>query len=555
MVFQVHSLLSELSKPHQTILKTKQLHALISKTHLSLDPFFATKILRFYALNHDLCSARKLFDETPQRSVFLWNSIIRAYAQAHNFNDALSLFNKMLGTKTKPDNFTYACVIRACYENFDLDGIRIVHTRVILSGLGLDSICGSALVTGYSKLCLVDEASKLFYRIPEKDLVLWNSMVSGYGNRGLSNKGLMLFSWMRLMGQQPDGYTLVALISGLVDSGLLSVGQGIHGFCLKSGFDCSVHVGSSLVSLYSRFKCLDSANIVFSSLLQPDLVAWSSLITGYSQCGDYDKALFYFRKLNMEKGKRADPILISAVLAATAQSANERFGSEIHGYVVRHGFDSNVMVSSALIDMYSKCGIVSLGIRVFEIMPERSIISYNSLIWGLGLNGLTYQAFKMFDEMLVISLEPDESTFSALLSACCHAGLFDDGWEIFRRMIYEFSIQPTTEHYVYMVKLLGMAGELEEAYNFILCLPKPVDCGIWGALLSCCDTHGNSKLAEAISQQLVENEPKKSAYRVMLSNIYAVHGRWDAVQKLRDDIAGTRVRKFPALSWIESGNT
>ncbi|XWS17991.1 hypothetical protein CRYUN_Cryun32bG0003800 [Craigia yunnanensis] len=552
MVFQIHSLVSELSKPRQTILKTKQLHALISKTHLSLDPYFATKLVRFYAINHDLCSARNLFDETPQRSVFLWNSIVRAYAQAHNFNDALSLFNNMLGTKTKPDNFTYACITRACYENFDLDGMRIVHTRVILSGLGLDSICGSALVTGYSKLCLVDEACKVFCRIPEKDLVLWNSMVLGYGNCGLLNKGFELFSCMRHIGQQPDGYTLVALTVGLVDSGLLSVGQGIHGFCLKSGFDCTVHVGSSLVSLYSRFKCMDSANVVFSSLLQPDLVAWSSLITGYSQSGAYDKALFYFRKLNIEKDKKADPILISAVLVAAAQSANARFGSEIHGYVVRHGFESNVMVSSALIDMYSKCGFVSLGIRVFEIMPERNVISYNSLISGLGLNGLAYQAFKMFDEMLGVSLKPDDSTFSALLSACCHVGLLDDGWEIFRRMIYEFSIQPKTEHYVHMVKLLGMAGELEEAYNFILCLPKPVDSGIWGALLACCDIHGNSELAEAISQQLLENEPKKGAYKVMLSNIYAVVGRWDDVHKLRDDIAKQRVRKLPGLSWIGS---
>ncbi|EOX98064.1 Tetratricopeptide repeat-like superfamily protein, putative [Theobroma cacao] len=555
MLFQIHSLLSELSKPHQTILKTKQIHALIAKTRLSLDPFFATKLVRFYAHNDDLCSAHNLFDETPARSVFLWNSIIRAYARARKFNDALSLFERMLGTETKPDNFTYACVVRACCENFDLDVMRLVHTRVIVSGLGLDLICGSALVTGYSKLYLVDEASKVFYGMPERDLALWNSMVSGYGHCGLCNKGLELFSWMRHMGQQPDGYTLVGLISGLVDShGLLSVGQGLHGFCLKSGFDRTVHVGSSLVSMYSRFKCMDSANIVFSSLLQPDVVAWSSLITGYSQCGEYGKALLYFWKLNMEMDKKADPILISAVLEAAARSTNARFGSEIHGYVVRHGFESNVMVSSALIDMYFKCGFTCLGIGVFEIMPERSTISYNCLISGLGLNGMAYQAFEMFDEMLVVGLKPDDSTFSALLTACCHAGLLNDGWEIFRRMKYEFSIQPRTEHYVHMVKLLGMAGELEEAYNFILCLPKPVDSSIWGAMLSCCDGHGNSELAEVVSQQLLENEPKKGAYRVMLSNIYAGDGRWDDVQKLRGDIAERGVSVFSCDHQAEAAN-
>ncbi|KAE8709616.1 putative pentatricopeptide repeat-containing protein [Hibiscus syriacus] len=296
---------------------------------------------------------------------------------------------------------------------------------------------------------------------------------------------------------------------------------------------------------------MDSAETVFCSLLQLDLVAWSSLITGYSQCGDYGKAFFYFRKLNMEKGKTIDPILVSVVLASIAQSANVRLGIEIHGYVVRHGLESNVLVSSALIDMYCKCGSVNLGIRIFEIMPERNVVSFNSLMLGLGLNGLASQAFKVFDEMLRINLKPDDSTFSALLSACCHAGLFDDGFRVFRRMITEFCIQPKIEHHVHLAKLLGMVGQIEEAYNLILCLPKPIHSGILGALLSCCEVHGNFELAEALSLQLLGNESQKSADKVMLSNIYAVHGRWDAVQKLRD----ITERKLLGLSWIESGKT
>ncbi|GKU89579.1 hypothetical protein SLEP1_g3703 [Rubroshorea leprosula] len=549
MVFKFHSLLSEISKHHQTILNTKQLHALIAKTHLSADPFFATKIVRFYAVNDDLSSARNLFDETPQRSIFLWNSIIRAYAKAHKFNNALSLCRRMLRSETKPDKFTYACVIRLCYENFDVETIRLVHGKVIVSGLRLDSFCGSALVTGYSKLGLVGEASKVFYGIPEKDLVLWNSFISGCGHSGLWYEGLQLFHWMRQIGKQPDGYTLVGLISVLVDSSLLRVGQAAHAFCLKSGFASNPHVSSSLVSMYSRCKSIDSANAVFNSLPQPDLVSSSALITGCSQSGDYKKAMFFFRKLTME-GKKIDSILVSSILASAAQSANVWAGREIHGYVLRHGLEFNVMVSSTLMDLYFKCGFMVLGIRVFESMPERNVISYNSLISGLGLNGLASEAFKLFHEMLEKGLKPDDSTFSALLSVCCHRGLVDAGREIFRRMKYEFSIQARTEHYVYMVKLLGMAAELDEAYDLVSSLPKPVNSGIWGALLSCCDMHGDFELAEIVAQQLFENQPEKGAYRVSLSNIYAGKGRWDDVQKLRDDITELQVRKVPGVSWI-----
>ena len=552
MLLQCPKLLFELSKIHQTLPRTKKLHALIIRNHLSDDPFYATRILRFYAINSDLCSARNLFDETSHRSVYLWNSVIRAYAGEHQFYDALSLFAKMLRTEIRPDSFTFACVVRACAENYDPDRLRVVHGGVVVSGLGFDSVCSSALVTAYSKLSMADEASRVFYGVDEPDLVLWNAMASGYGNCGFWDKGLRLFSAMRSMGEQPDSYTMVGLISGLADPGLLGIGKGVHCFCLKSSFDCHSHVGSALVSMYSRCHCLSSAYGVFTSLSQPDCVMWSALITGLSKSGEYEKALLFFRKMNME-GNKVDPILIACVLAASSQSAILGPGNEIHGYVLRRGLESEVMISSALIDMYSKCGFVNLGVLVFESMQNRNIVSYNSMILGLGIHGLASQAFKMFEEALKKGYIPDESTFSALLCTCCHAGLVKDGREIFRRMIEEFHIQARTEHYVHMVKLLGMAGELQKAYDLILSLQQPADSGIWGALLSCCDFHGNSELAEIVAQQLFEKKPGKSAYKVMLSNIYAGDERWDDVKKLRDNVQEAGIKKMPGLSWIGVG--
>ncbi|KAM7475499.1 hypothetical protein LguiB_022742 [Lonicera macranthoides] len=549
MFNQLHLLLLELSKLRQTLPNTKHLHAFVIKTHLSHDPFYATRIVRFYALNNDLVSARNLFDERPHRSVYLWNSIIRAYARAHKFSDAFWLFNQMFHTETKPDNFTYACILRACSENFDIEGLRLVHGGVVVSGLGLDSICSSALVTAYAKVGLIRDASRVFCGIWEPDMVLWNSMISGYGSCGNWERGLYLFSMMRRMGKKPDGYTLVGVISGLMDISLLEIVKGIHGFCLRSGLDSGVHVGCVLVSIYSSFKCMNSACRVFDSLHQPDLVTWSALITGFSQSGDSRKALLFFKKMNME-GIKADPILIASILAATAQLAIVGTGVETHGYTVRHYFDSEVMVSSALIDMYSKCGFLALGIQVFKYIRKRNIVSYNSVISGLGFYGLASEAFEMFAEIIEKGLKPDESTFSALLCACVHAGRVNEGREFFRRMRDEFEIETKTEHYVYMVKLLGMAGELEEAYDLIQSLIEPVDSSIWGALLSCCDVHGNSVLAEIVAQRLFENNAEKSNYKVMLSNVYAGDGRWEDVKKLRDDIVGRGRGKMPGVSWI-----
>ncbi|KAK7350642.1 hypothetical protein VNO77_09485 [Canavalia gladiata] len=543
---------SELSNICRSLLRVKQLHALLLKTPLSQDPFYATKIVRLYAATNDINSAYHVFDKTSTRSVFLWNSMIRAFAQSQRFCNAISLFRTMLGADTSPDNYTYACVIRACSDNFDFVILRLVHGGAVVAGLGLDPICCSALVNAYSKLGLVREAHRVFDGIAEPDIVLWNSMISGYVGSGLWDSGMQMFSSMRLVGNKPDGYTLAGLLVGVAESGVLSIGQGLHGLSQKSGLDSDSHVGSLLVSMYSRCKCIDSAYRVFSSIFNPDLVTWSALIVGYSHSGEYEKVLQFFRKLNMGS-KKPDSVLIASVLASIAQTANVGLGCEVHGYALRNGLESNVKVASALVDMYSKCGFLHLGICVFRIMPERNVISYNSVILGLGLHGCASEAFRMFDKMLEKGLVPDEATFSSLLCACCHAGLVKDGREIFQRMKDEFNVNARSEHYVYMVKLLGSAGELEEAYNLIRSLPEPVDKAILGALLSCCNSCEKSELAETVAQQLFESNPADNAYRVMLSNIYAGDGRWNDVKRLRDKMTDG-LRKMPGLSWIE-GNS
>ncbi|TKY73539.1 putative pentatricopeptide repeat-containing protein [Spatholobus suberectus] len=549
MLIRFEWLHSELSNICRSLLRVKQLHAFLLKTHLSQDPFYATKIVRLYVANNDINSAHHVFDETSTRSVYLWNSMIRAFAKSQRFFNAISLFRSMLGTDISPDSHTYACVIRACAENYDFGMLRLVHGGAVAAGLGLDPICCSALVAAYSKLGLVHEAHRVFDGITEPDLVLWNSLISGYGGFGLWGVGLQMFSAMRLVGKKPDGYTLAGLLVGILDSGVLSIGQGLHCLSQKSGLDSDSYVGCLLVSMYSRCKCMASAYRVFYSVFNPDLVTWSALIVGYSQAGDYEKVLHFFRKLNMED-KKPDSVLIASVLASIAQTANVGLGCEVHGYALRHGLELDVRVSSALVDMYSKCGFLHLGICVFRIMPERNIVSYNSVILGFGLHGCASEAFRMFDKMLEKGLVPDEATFSSLLCACCHAGLVKDGREIFWRMKEEFNIKAGPEHHVYMVKLLGSAGELEEAYNLIRSLPEPVDKAILGALLSCCKSCGNSELAETVAHQLFESNPADNVYRIMLSNIYAGDGRWGDVKKLRDKMTGG-LRKMPGLSWIE----
>uniref|UniRef100_A0A7N0TU94 Pentatricopeptide repeat-containing protein n=1 Tax=Kalanchoe fedtschenkoi TaxID=63787 RepID=A0A7N0TU94_KALFE len=367
----LHALLTQLSKPHLTLQTTKQLHALVFRLHLSHDPFYATRLVRLYSINGDLTSARNLFEVTPHRSVYLWNSIIRAYAQASMFDQAYSLFLGMQRSDTRPCNYTFACITRACTEDFNVDGLRMVHGGLMVAGYGSDIVSSSALVVGYSKMGKMDAARTVFDGVRYPDLVLWNSMISGYGSVEMWEESLDLFGTMRRSGEMPDRYTMVGMLSGLGGERLLVIGGGIHCLCLKSDLDSSDHVASMLVSMYARCECLASASKLFKSLLQPDLVTRSALITGFSQSGQCEKALCMFREMNLE-AKRADHLLVASVLAACAQLASLKSGSEMHGFILRHGYESQVMVASALWVLHTKA---SEQVPKLGSLPDHAVIT------------------------------------------------------------------------------------------------------------------------------------------------------------------------------------
>lgn len=550
---QLRLIINEFSRKFQTKLNTQKLHSFVTKSQLARDPYFATQLVRYYSLNDDLISARKLFDVFPERSVFLWNSVIRAHAKSpHQLRPALSLFSRMLSSDTTPDSFTYACLARGLSEGSDTEGLRCIHGNAIVSGLGFDLVCGSTLVKAYSKAGLTFEASKLFFSVAEPDVPLWNAMLSGYGS--CEGGGVNMFNLMLRQGNRPDCYTMVALMTGVIDPGLISVARSVHGFCMKVGLDSHSYVGSALVSMYSRCKCIASACGAFSSISEPtDLVACSSLINGYSKCGYHKEALCLFNELRMS-GKKPDCVLVAIVLGSCAELSDSLYGQEVHSYVIRQGLELDMKVSSALIDMYSKCGILDSAMALFAKVPEKSVVSFNSVILGLGLHGFASSAFEKFNEMLEMGLKPDEVTFSALLCTCCHSGLLYEGQEMFMRMKSEFGVEPRTEHHVYIVKLMGMAGKLEEAFEFVMSLRRPIDSGIWGALLSCCEVHEDAHLAEVVAAKIRENEEeerrRRGVYDVMLSNVYARYGKWDEAEMLRDGVSESFGGKLPGISWV-----
>ncbi|GKA84191.1 pentatricopeptide repeat-containing protein [Tanacetum coccineum] len=190
----------------------------------------------------------------------------------------------------------------------------------------------------------------------------------------------------------------------------------------------------------------------------------------------------------------------------------------------------------------------------FDMMPEKSEVSWNSIISAYGNHGHLQECLSLFHQMKEFGFETDHVTFLAIISACDHVGLVDDGYHYFKSMINEFGIAARMEHYACIIDLFSRAGRLSEAVEIIKSMPFDPDAGVWGTLLGASRVHKNVELAELASTHLFEMDPTNSGYYVLLSNVQADAGKWEGVNKTRNMMKLRGIEKVPGYSWIEVNN-
>eukprot|EP01018_Ginkgo_biloba_P037438 Gb_29878 [translate_table: standard] len=530
-----------------------QIHAHLHLNGLVQNVFLGTKLVKMYDKFGNLDNASLVFDKIYERNVFLWNAIIRGYAWNELCQETLNLYYEMLRAGIQPDNFTFSFVLKACAGLSALQEGKEIHYHIIKKGSESDVFVGAALIDMYAKCGHIDEARHVFDKMCTRDVVSWTAMIAGYVLNGHATKALALFHQMQLADMKPDSVTVVSVLSACSQLGALKQGKQMHAYIHSSGFASDIFVGTALIDMCAKWGDIETARHLFDRMPKRNVVSWSAMIAGYAQNGQANEALTLFTQMQ-QADMKPNSIIIISLLSTYAHLGTLQQGKSIHNYIMKSGFDSDVFVETALIDMYAKCGRVKVARHLFDKMSTRNVASWNAIIMANGMHGYGEDALALFSQMQQAGMKPNHITFVGVLSACSHAGLVNEGCQYFECMSRDYCISPTLKHYTCMVDLLGRSGRLDEAHDLIKKMPLEPDAGVWGALLGACRIHSNMKLGEHVAKHLFHLNPEHAGYYVLLSNIYAGVGRWDDVAKLRSMMKERGLKKTTGCSWIEVDN-
>ncbi|XP_077250910.1 pentatricopeptide repeat-containing protein At2g13600-like [Tasmannia lanceolata] len=554
-----HHLLIQLlqsSIDHQSLPIARQSHALIYFLGFDQDPFLATKLITAYSKCNKTSDSRLVFDSIRHKNVFLWNSMINGYAKNCIFKEPLCLLNQMCIDRI-PDNYTFATISKICGEFGDVEIGKMFHCRIIRTGFMLDTVVANSLMSMYCKFKNLSDVCIVFDEMPQRNVASWNVLIFEYAVLGdfLFNEEIWkLTTQMQIEGMKPDSFTVASLLPLCASgTGRLDYGREIHCFIMRNelGLGSELHVQSCLIDMYSKSENVAMGRHVFDSMNYRNVVVWTAMIAGYVQNGDPEEALTLFCTMQMRDGIVPNKISLVSILPACATIAGLVEGKQIHGFAVRSELDYETSVSNALIDMYSKCGSLKYARHVFDNGSFfKDAISWSSIIAGYGLHGRGEEAIVLFYEMLQLGIKPDHITFVGVISACGRVGLIAKGFEIYNLLTMDFGISPTVEICSCMVDMLGRAGQLDQALNFITSMPVKPGPSVWGALFSNSVIHGNSKMQDVAYGSLLQIEPENPSNYVALSNVNASFGRWDVVAGVRMRMKERGLTKLPGCSWI-----
>ncbi|VFQ84201.1 unnamed protein product [Cuscuta campestris] len=477
-------------------------HAHLTTNGFSSNVHLGTKLIIFYSKYGDMEVAQKVFDGMSQRNLVSWTALLSGYSQNVNSGEALRVFATMHRKGLKGNQFAYASALRACTSLLCLERGTQVQGRIQKSRFAGNLFVQSALLDFHSKCGKIEDARHVFNSMLERDLISWNSMIGGYSFQGLWDHAFFVFRLMLREGLSPDCFTF--------------------GSVLRNA--CGDHSVSRLMMVSSiHGKGVDHCVDIFLGLHRSHL--------------------------------GIDSVILCSMLNVCANSTLLNLGRQMHTLALKYQSGQDVALGNSLIDMYSKTGEIEDAKKTFDLMKEKNIISWTSMITGYGMHGHAEHAISLYKKMESQGIHPNDVTFLSLFSACSHSGLMSQGWECFHNMVGKYKLLPRLEHYTCIVDLLARDGWLEEAHSLICLGSIQSNASLWGSILGACSMYGNMHLGEVAAKNLFSLKPKESANYVALANTYALAGLWQRAAYARELMKNGRLLKSHGYSFTLSNSS
>ncbi|KAL5714082.1 hypothetical protein ACHQM5_016091 [Ranunculus cassubicifolius] len=553
----------------------KVIHGRIVKDGVLDATVIGNCLVTFYAKCGNVGEANRVFHTMSRKDVVSWNSIIAGNEQNGEHEIAMRLYCRMLkiGVSLRPNRITFLSLLSAVSAASDLKYGTGVHAHIIRSGMKCNTSIVNSLITMYSRCEEVRKAELVFEMVPSRDMVTWNSMLSGYVQNEQAICFFNLLKKMLVEGIEPDNHTLTMVLSA--SASLQSeleysrVGRAVHGYIVRrvTSERLGVSTFNSILNMYAKTSRVAVAKKIFERMHERDSYTLNAMMEGYSLSGNFDEAVRIFLEMH-EQGLPSDYMTFSILLTNCARLVSFNLGEQFHAFVVKEICNvslthpaSLLSVHNALISMYAKCGNINDANRVFVRMNTKDVFSWTAMITGYAHHGMAIEAFQLFEEMKQAAIKPNGITFLGLLTACAHAGLVEEGMYYFRSINEAYGLNPSIEHYACMVDLFGRSGQLELAEKWVnsgATLFKE-NCGeclnLWKVLLGACHAHKQLKLGVHAATKILESDPEDETTHVLLLNLYAASGMWEDAMRVRRWMRDKGLKKQETgCSWIEAKN-
>ncbi|CAN6476216.1 unnamed protein product [Victoria cruziana] len=501
--------------------------------------------------NGKLDDAQKLFCKMPQRDVVSWNSLISGLFMWGEKRSACTLIMKMWESRIRPTGFTFSIIISGGVSNI-CHG-KQVHASILRSCLHDNLIVSNALICMYGKFGNVGYAFHLFYGMQKWDVVSWNSIMYVCVKSKKSKEALALSQQMRALRFTHDQFTISTIVVACASLLNAAAGNEIFAFCIKMGFLSNSVVSSSIIDMFAKFNRLEDSIQLYEEMPRRDIAIFNSMISCFARLGFVEDALSFFTYA-MREDNRPTEFTFGSALGCAAWMASMEQGWQLHSLALKMGSEADLIVASALMDMYAKTGNVDCAMKIFTSMYYRDLVSWNTMIMGCTRNGKANMALQLFKEMNSRNILPDKITFIAVLLSCGNGGLVDEGTQLFSCMEVEHGVTRDIEHYTCVVDMLSRAGRLKQAMEVVKSMPYEPSALMWGLLLRACTLHADIVITEQVAERLLELAPQESLPYVVLGQVYTVKCHWESVVRMRRMMKEKGVKETDGFSWVNMKN-